>query len=626
MISILVFLFVIFSFSIFIASQFNKTVELALPLSIVSIVAIMFPFGLCSLLHIGALLVITISVFVLLLSLHNARKAKKLNELVACIFTSAIAWVCFFLIVFAISLRGKLFDQWDEFSHWGDVVKASVDINGFSTNPASMSAFQSYPPGMQIFQYLLQRINITLGGSFSERRAYYSYDVFLLCFMAPVFSKLSLKSPFVSGAAVLSIMLLPTLFYKSAYYSLYIDLILSCVFGYGLYTVLQFIESPDKFFILSICACCFILVLLKDVGILFSITLAVLYLRESHISNKKWSIIAIAFSIIIPALTWKINVKLTKANEVFPLKYDVVELWNVLCGGGKLYRQAVLKGFPRHLVSTTYSVGNTGISISYFTLLIVISLLSVYSVHRFLDNSRISAKQQRAILYFAPLFLLIYTICLLVTYMFQFEEYEALHFASFERYLAIPLLGILLFILYIWLDIKTRKKNYIVFLILCVLLYSAPIENIYSFLSRDVVNNSIITRSKYSVLDRKIKDNVNSVSNIYVISQQDNGLDFWVMHYLFRPNIVKINQLPMLPGYARGGYSIGKPYYEGDVWSSDISPEDLLAEWIDNYDYVAILHANEYLNEHYSSLFDSVVHDNSIYYIDKTNSIAILIE
>ena len=625
MISTMLYLFILLMFGMLIATWTKKKIEEVLPLSCVIEIGFLFVFGLAGLLNIGLLVLILFALGMFIWSLGIKKRSNQIRGLFSSVFSSSFMFLLLILFFLTIGIKGKLFNDWDEFSHWGDVIKATVDLNGFSTNPDSLSAFQTYPPGMVIFQYIFQRIHILTGGAFSEWRSYFSYNLFLLCFMAPVFSKLSIKKPVFSIIAVVSIILLPTIFYTTTYYSLYIDVAVSIVFGYGLYSLLNYVKDK-KFQLLSVCAACFILPLLKDVGMFFSFVLLIIYIFMERTKVKKRFFVYVLCSVFVPVIVWRINVSITNASQVFSFKYDAVEFVRVLFGKGDIYRQNILKEFPKTLITKSLPVGNTGISINYLALASVISVLWYISIKRYttLDEGN---KRLRAIQIIIPIALIVYIIGLQITYMFQFSEYEAERFMSFERYISIPICGICISLVYVWTDIIiATNRRYWGGIILCIIMLFAPLNNIYSFMSGDVAAQSKQDRIKYLELESKVQRNTDGKSTIYIISQQDNGKDFWVLHYLFRPNKTIIGQLSGFEGFSAGGYSIGKPWYEGDVWSSDISPDELMKQWLERYDYVAVLQTNDYLTENYSSVFDPIIIGNGLYYIDKNERKAKLIE
>ena len=622
MISVIILLLILFSWGTAFAAGTGQKLEKTLPAAAAVIIGFLFPFGLAGILDIGTYVLAVLGCGLAAWVVFRAKKQGWVKAPARLVCTEGMLWFVISLGILTVGTAGKVFDQWDEFSHWGDVVRATVDLNGFSTNPASLSAFQSYPPGMVIFQYIPQRFSLLFGGGFSEWQAYFAFDTFLLCFMAPFFSRLPLKKPFFSIACLASILLLPPFFFTTTYFSLYIDVAVSCVFAFGLFAVLDR-EEEKRFRLVSVCSAVFLLPLLKDAGIYFAAVILALYLftgRKSGAAPVWKEILAGVLAMAVPLVAWRVNIRISNASQVFPMKVDIAEIFRVLAGKGEEYRRVVVKGFPGALIDRGRTVGHTGSSLSFLTLIIGISLSGILTLRKLAEKRK---EKTGTFQIGIPLMLLVYCGGLLIAYMFQFPEYEARRYAAFERYMALPLCGTALFILYVWITFLLRPdKRLAAGAMACAVLAFAPLSVEYHFLSRKAVADSLANRGYYRELADKIRRNTDGESTIYIISQQDNGKDFWVMHYLCRPNRTVIGQLKGLEGYAGGGYSIGKPYYEGDVWSSDISPEELMDQWTERYDYVAVLRSNETLAENYSGLFDGEIRDSTLYRIDREARIA----
>ena len=618
MLSMLIYLLVFFAPGITIAAYKKIKLEYVLPVSCIAVILFMFPFGLAGWLHIGVYAEIILAIILYGWTIIRAARKKELFILARNVFTSGMLWFILALLFLTIGIYGKVFDQWDEFSHWGDTIKAAIGINGYSSNPESYSAFQTYPPGMMIFQFLFQKISMMIAGGFIEWKAYFSYNLFVLSFMAPVFSRLSLKKPLYSFACFVSIILLPTIFFNNAYRSIYVELALSIVFAYGLYVVL----NKDYLKIPTICCICAILPLLKDAGIILSIIILVLAVVSGGKKMKKKYWLMMTLSFAIPLLAWKINTRISNASEVFPMKYDFAELFRVLFGNGEEYRQTVLKEYPRYLIEKAFvPIGNTGLKINFVVSMGIISVISFFIVPHISDQS--DPRAGKCFRIAVPVILLLYTIGLHITYMFQFSEYEAVRFMSLERYLGVAACGTSVFLIYCGTNYLANKMQRFSGIVLAVILFITPMATNYAFLQREYVDVSLQARKEYVAMDEKIRENIDEVSRIFLISQHDNGANFWAMHFLCRPHFMKISQLSNFTG---PGDSIGPAFYEGDVWSANIMPEDLRKEWIENYDYVALLHCNAYLEQNYAELFEGGFCEGGLYRIDKEKGIAVLIE
>ena len=86
-------------------------------------------------------------------------------------------------------------------------------------------------------------------------------------------------------------------------------------------------------------------------------------------------------------------------------------------------------------------------------------------------------------------------------------------------------------------------------------------------------------------------------ASIYYIWQEDHshGKRHWIFAYLMCPRKAS-------PGMA---WSFGKPYYEGDRWTRDITSEQM-RDIFKGYDYIYIGHADEKFWKRYGTLFSDV--------------------
>lgn len=103
-----------------------------------------------------------------------------------------------FLFIYAglnYILFGMKLHEWDEFSHWGTVVKAMVQTGSLGTSSQAHLSFGSYPPGMALFQYYLQRLcTLTKTDAFSEWHLYLAYIVAALSFLLPLIKRTGCRS------------------------------------------------------------------------------------------------------------------------------------------------------------------------------------------------------------------------------------------------------------------------------------------------------------------------------------------------------------------------------------------------------------------------------------------------
>ena len=250
-------------------------------------VLVLFLFGLLGMLDAGVAFVYLLTfVFYGLAAVQLLRK-RNIRQTLSNLVTPGSVLFAAACVLFSLWNRGKLASGWDEFSHWVDIVKAMVCVGDFGTNPAAESAFQSYPPAMALFQYILQKLygQLNPGYLFSEWRVYFAYQVFSLAVILPVFQEISFRQPVKLLLHGLIVFPVPLLFYQNLYSTVYIDPILAIVFAAGMVQALL-CPRRDGWHAAYICMACAVLTLSKDVGFVFAIVLAVTYGADCLLDRK----------------------------------------------------------------------------------------------------------------------------------------------------------------------------------------------------------------------------------------------------------------------------------------------------------------------------------------------------
>lgn len=117
-----------------------------------------------------------------------------------------------------------MFWRWDEFTHWGSVIKLIVDKHTFHVFPSPLM-FQDYPPASALFAYHFQVFS-----GFSEPSAAYVTSLLLICFIAPVLYPL-FRSSLVLGALVSWFVFLAILLFGHGWDSVNIDHVMAVAFA-----------------------------------------------------------------------------------------------------------------------------------------------------------------------------------------------------------------------------------------------------------------------------------------------------------------------------------------------------------------------------------------------------------
>ena len=77
---------------------------------------------------------------------------------VKCYFRAGYAYFGFVIIVVLLSVNGKVFSHYDNFSHWALVVKQMLSTNRFPNFEDTVIVYQEYPLGSAVFIYYVAKI------------------------------------------------------------------------------------------------------------------------------------------------------------------------------------------------------------------------------------------------------------------------------------------------------------------------------------------------------------------------------------------------------------------------------------------------------------------------------------
>ena len=625
---------ILISGSIWASAVCKKRFEDLLPLTCASIVLLLFLCGTLGILKAGVYLVLAISVLLWTCSIIYLLKKRSWKDFRECFVTPAF---CLFAIAFVVLIYtnyGMIAAEWDEFSHWADVVKAMVYIDDFGTNPAAHSTFQSYPPGMSLFQYFFQKVYgiLNRGESFSEWRLYYSYQIFFLSFLMPFlrelsFENFSVKRIFTVITAAVLCFFGPMLIFNNIYIVILIDAFLGLMTGTGL-AMIFVRKNKDWCYDMYLCMNIAILILAKDAGMLFAAFMLAAYIidilcfRKGKNLKKLFLSIVGTISLLLPKLLWQYNIKSDNARISFSKKIDIKELFKVIVGIDKTsYRVDVVKNFFDRLFTQCFEISVLKIGIPYIVIYAVL-ILACYGMYRkYKKWNRENDSTRKMIFILLAIETVIYIFGLCVTYMFKFSEYEALGVASFDRYMNIILEGMVVFLLmivinYIICNQKQKKFEIGVLIIIVALLPWGMIKEVGM---RHTVSNTINTRVRYYPIIEQIEEiaeDTGETLKICVISQESAGYDRWILRYSLRPHEIV------------GSDSIGEPFYEDDIYTEEITVDEWKNELKETADYVALYHLNDYFMEEFAAAFENEedIHENGVYLVDKTTGMLSLYE
>ena len=606
---IIIFLIVV-SIAAFLAKVFNKKIDITIPISVMLIVLIIYPFGFFYRLDIGVYVVEFVAAASLLYLIYRFIKSiikKDILDFFKNLFTPGLVVYILFYICFIYINRKRLFFNWDEFSHWGTIVKNMFSFNSYGTNPETILIFRSYPPFTAIFEFFTQKVV----NSYSEGRIIIAMNLIYISMVLPVFENIEWKRGLSKLLIYVPIIfILPLLMYSNFYTTIYVDGILGIFFAYILYI---YFTKKNNCMIkhISICLGIISLPLIKNAGAglailaLLVIFVDIIYWHRKNKEDKKvfhrnlLFLMLYVVCLIIGKYSWDIHVMVTNTHISFDTdKILISNIISLIFGNGEEYQYTVIRNFVKQFFIEPIDI-NVG-KLTNFTILLIFILYSIYMAHLIYKRQG-DTLYKRYILTSIMLTIcyIIYMLALLVLYLYNYTEYEAINLASYSRYSCMFLLGMYAFNTFlIFENITEIKRDKLNYLILFVIIFSVlPINSLkkLSIDNKTSIQNTISTRAKYSQI-RKYKSILNKDDTVYYISCGSKGYDYHVSRYELIPY-----ELESMPSW-----SLGTERYEGDIWSRNISLESLKSTFINNnVTYVYIFNADETFKEIYFELFES---------------------
>lgn len=626
----MLFLFLILiSGSVFGSAVWKWRSEEALPLTCCGIVAVMYGAGLAGKMAAGVTIVCVISLILFLWSAVNVIRQKTLGAFCKRFFTPGLLLYVLMFIILILMHVGRVANDWDEFSHWMDIVKVMVLFDDFGTNPLAASAFQSYPPGMALFQYFAHEIafGFASSGEMTEWICYFAYHVFTFSFLFPFLKQLKFKQIGPAAFFVIGVCLIPMALFPGFLDTVYIDPFIGFVSGCG-FAMLYLHRCTEWKNSLYVFAAMFALVLAKDAAILFAVFLAIGMaakegLQKGDLRQKAKRLLlaagGAAVFILLPKMLWELHLNLRNAERAFSESIDVSVLINVLIGRDDSYRKTVLLNFLRSLLVDGRAVLNNSL---YLTLPVMCLMLftGLCWFHQEARRSNGSEQKEAGILWVAVIQTCIYILGLCVTYMFKFSEYEAITLASFERYCSIALLAVLMLLALMAFDYLIRHASSWVCLLLITVAFSLlPGDSLLQFINRGNIYHAVERQRPFKETAAQAKEVLGDENaRVYIVAQGSNGFEYWILKYHLRPCL-----------FNEDGWSLSPdgPLYSNDIWSVARSAEEWQNE-LKAYDYVLLYKADDTFVQHYSVLFENpeLIQERALFRVDPQTGLLALCE
>ena len=205
--------------------------------------------------------------------------------------------------------------------------------------------------------------------------------------------------------------------------------------------------------------------------------------------------------------------------------------------------------------------------------------------------------------------MIVYMVGLVATYMYKFNETEALSLAAMERYVQMALLAnwVIIIMLISFAAIRWGKRALCI-LLMAGFLLTSPVKELYNVAAKKYDETSWNDRPRMEALREKTEQFCAGDDKILFVCEGDPDIYAVMFQFNARPAIlVESSQL----------------YYDGEN-----NHLESLRNTIEGCDYVAIFKINDTFSQFYGELFEDPadIEVDTLYAVDKTSGLLVKCE
>lgn len=568
----------------------------------------------------------------LALSFHSAffqseRERQESNTDVQSVYCAVLIFFIVYTFVYLIDYK-RSFSMWDEWSHWGVMVKELLRLNDFYLNDSSvLTVHRDYPPFLSVLEYLYVRLSCSFG--FNEAYLFRSVHLFVFSLLMIPLEKIHRKIDLIAilGFIVFPISVICVLSFgpcgQETLLSLYNDLPLAALVATALYVALES-DHLDLSTTILLALILSAILLTKQIGIaffcltIFALVLRLVFLRFKSITrvdtaNSCYKAIAVIVFPLFLSFLWKKKVSISTADQQFDLsRISLSDASNgVLTGSfAEPYRTETLTRFIRSCFDNSFVT--YPVSLSYFLCAFILISLICITIYCGYHCNRSDAA--RRILVTCSVFVvgfIGYTASMLLLYLFCFDAYEAVNLASFGRYLGTFVSIEMVYFFMISVDFALRLEktcimpsNSMLFIPFCVFIVLTSTNALQSALSSNTTSAVLPAQG----IAEQLSNYLSADDSLYLVDQDgDGGTLFQIAYYL---NPCKTN--------TNSAFRFGKS--SDSIYNVDCRDQSL-GKYIADYKYLFVHNLNDDFCSRFSSLLnssDSFV-DNGLYDIKQSD-------
>ena len=485
------------------------------------------------------------------------------------------------------------FTMSDEFPSWAANIKTMFTENSLggvssATRGIADGFYQSYPPFQQLFQYSYLKAQ-----NWSEANVQSAQNLLVLTCLLGVAAIISEKINSLTFPLWISATALYYLF-GFTFSNLLADGLMAVQFAAAV--AISTLERRDIRVYAMWGIVTFNLILIKPTGFIFALcatVFALAMLLVKHYSENKnklgksklskssvLKIAIIAFLPIISYLSWQLHLRsVNKSPGV-----EGASLSSIKTPEFRERFKSTLSSYSENFFGSLHGPDNlAGITLATPKIVEIlnISLFSIVAILcitqftlAFFDTSQSRSSQLIISLVFTFL-AIFYQIFLIFLYLFFFGEYEGVRSAALVRYSSSFILAWAIFVLGRLFMHFARFRFRSIWIPLVTFSMIAVTPSAFANDLRKIQSNPAKLQARLDVekIVPLVVRYVKPDQKVYFIYQRSDGFEKYIFSYL------------VLPTYSNWTCpSLGMPYYEGDVWTCNLS----LEEAVKGYDFLAI--------------------------------------
>ena len=260
-----------FSSVVYFQKKFEKTIVFSLLLPAFFLYYSQFLFKTFNVFYLFIILYILLSFMLLLM------KKRSLKDSLSNYFTSGFLCFLILVVLFFIYDFNRVFSRWDEFSHWGMMLKEMLRTDRFYSEINSvLQAHKDYPPILQLYELSW----LKFAGEYKESYSIFSLHILIYSMILPVFSfsKKDKKRILYFILSICSLYIVTLLFdVHNIINCIYNDYFMAMITAYLLFTIITSDNLLDLYTIFIISIMGSTLVLAKQIAITLYLMVVFLY-------------------------------------------------------------------------------------------------------------------------------------------------------------------------------------------------------------------------------------------------------------------------------------------------------------------------------------------------------------